>query len=137
MVGIHLKINRFARLMKIVNILLIIMFLGFSYLQLNDPDPVIWILIYGSMAAVCAMAAFRFYFKPFMLILAIGYIIYCIILWPGVSDWLKSPDRSLLFDDIAKMQFPYIEETREFLGLLICLAVLGLYWYRSSKKAVR
>ena len=120
--------------MKIVNILLAIMFLGFASLQLNDPDPAIWILIYGSMAAVCAMAAYKFYFRPLMLILALGYTIYCIILWPGVLDWLNSPDRSLLFDDLAKMQFPYIEESREFLGLLICLAALGLYWYKSSKK---
>ena len=36
--------------MKIVNILLAIMFLAFTYLQFNDPDPVIWILIYGAMA---------------------------------------------------------------------------------------
>ncbi len=122
--------------MKIVNILLAIMFLAFTYLQFNDPDPVIWILIYGAMAAVCGMAAFKFYIRPVMLILAVGYIVNCIILWPGVMDWLSSPDRSLLFDDLAKMQFPYIEETREFLGLLICIAVLGLYWYKSANKTV-
>jgi hypothetical protein len=29
-----------------------------------------------------------------------------------------------LFDDLAKMQFPYVEETREFLGLLISILVL-------------
>ena len=120
--------------MKIVNILLAGMFLAFSYLQFNDPDPVVWILIYGAMAVECMMAAFKFYVRPLLGILVIGYIVYCIILWPGVMDWLNSPDRSLLFDDLVKMQFPYIEETREFLGLLICLSVLGLHWFKSSDK---
>lgn len=119
--------------MKIFNIILAIMFLGFALLQINDPDPAVWILIYGAMTVVCSMAAYNYYVRPLMLVQAIAYIVYSVILWPGVMDWFRSPDRSLLFDDLAKMQFPYIEEAREFLGLLICLSVLGFYWYRSGR----
>ena len=35
--------------MRIVNFILAIMFLLFAFVQINDPDPVIWILIYGAV----------------------------------------------------------------------------------------
>jgi hypothetical protein len=121
--------------MKYLNLLLAVMFLVFASLQLNDPDPITWILIYGTMAVVCVMAAFGFYVR-WLMIAAFGcYGVYAIILFPAVRTWLGSPDRSLLFDEIAKMQFSYIEESREFLGLLICITVLGVCWVRSSKRS--
>jgi Transmembrane family 220, helix len=101
------------------------MFLFFASLQINDPDPIVWILIYGLMAVACVLSAFGIHSTWMMLIQALGYLIYTVLLWPSVVVWLNSPDRSLLFDDFATMQFPYIEETREFLGLIICLVVLG------------
>ncbi len=119
--------------MKVLNILLAIMFFGFALLQINDPDPVIWILIYLTMTVACTMGALNKYNRAIMAVQATVYIIYIIILWPGVVDWMRSPDRSLLFDDLAKMQYPYIEETREVLGLFICLAALGMLWARSIK----
>jgi len=60
------------------------------------------------------------------LALAIGYLIYCAFLFPSILTWLRSDDKAMLLDELAKMQFPYIEESREFLGLVICLVVLGI-----------
>lgn len=119
--------------MKFVHGLLAVMFMGFAYLQLNDPDPVLWILIYGAMSVVCVMAIFEYYNKKLMGVLAVGFIIYCFILWPGVAEWFQQEDKSVLFDDVMKMEYPYIEESREFLGLIICLAVLAFYFFRSSR----
>ena len=109
------------------------MFLVFASLQLNDPDPITWILIYGVMAVVCVMAAFEYYVRWLMIVQFIAYGVYAIILIPSCWTWLKSPDRSLLFDELAKMQYSYIEESREFLGLLICITVVAVCWVRSSK----
>jgi hypothetical protein len=120
--------------MRILNSILALMFMAFAFVQVNDPDPILWILIYGAMAAISVMAIFEYYIAKIMWALAAGYFAYAVLLFPGVVDWLKSDDRSLLFDDIAKMQFPYIEESREFLGLVICLAVLALYLARSYKR---
>ena len=120
--------------MRYVNFLLAVMFLVFASLQLNDPDPITWILIYGTMAVVCVMAAFAYYIRWLMIIQFVCYGVYAIILLPAIRTWLGSPDRSLLFDDLAKMQYSYIEESREFLGLLICITVLALCWVRSSKR---
>ncbi len=119
--------------MKIVSATLAFMFLVFAFLQLNDPDPIIWIAIYLAMVAVCVLSIFNRYYKIAMVVLAAGYITYAIILFPGVQEWLQTDDKSLLFDDIAKMQHLYIEESREFLGLAICMAVLGFYWIKASK----
>jgi Transmembrane family 220, helix len=120
--------------MKILHSILAVLFLIFAGVQINDPDPVLWILIYGAMAAICVMAIFEYYIPKLLMALSLGYLIYLVILFPGFMDWYRSPDRSLLFDDLAKMQYLYIEEAREFLGLAICVAVLGFYLIRSRKK---
>ncbi len=120
--------------MRIVNFLLAIMFLGFAFVQVNDPDPVIWILIYGAMAVVCIMAIFNSYSTKFLVGLLVLYVLYCIVFIPGVLEWLRQDNKAALFDDVAKMQHLYIEEAREFLGLLICVSVLVFFLFRSRKK---
>jgi hypothetical protein len=121
--------------MRIVNFVLAVMFLVFASLQLNDSnDVIIWILIYGIMAVTCVLAAFEIYSSKAIIALLAIFFIYSLTYWSGMMDWFASPDRSLLFDDLAKMQYPYIEAAREFLGLWICIAVLGFYLYRARKR---
>ncbi len=119
--------------MKILNFILALMFLAFAFVQINDPDPVLWILIYGNMAVLCVLAMFGMHFKIWIIVAAALYIVYAAILAPSAYVWFQSPDKALLFDDLAKMQNLYIEETREFLGLVICLAVLTIHSLRSKK----
>jgi hypothetical protein len=121
--------------MKILHGFLAFMFLSFAAVQYNDPDPFLWIFIYLAMVALCVLAIFRKFYPMVMGALAIGFMIYASLLSPGVYDWFMSDDRSLLFDDIAKMQYYYIEEAREFLGLMICLATLVFYVILSRKSA--
>jgi hypothetical protein len=115
--------------MKIASSIFGAMFLAFTVVQFNDPDPLLWIAIYGAMVVISVMAFFNRYSKALMIVLELGYSFYAILLFPSAITWLESTDRSLLFDDIAKMQYPYIEETREFLGLVICLFVLTFYFF--------
>jgi hypothetical protein len=119
--------------MRIVNFLLAVLFLLFAFLQVNDPDPVIWILIYGAMAVFCVMAMFEFYPQMMLIATTAIYILYSLWYAPGTWEWLRSENKAALFDDLAKMQYPYVEEAREFLGLLICIVVLALYIVRSRK----
>lgn len=119
--------------MRITNFVLAIMFLVFAFLQVNDPDPVLWILIYGAMALVCIMAMYHVYYKSLLLVLAAGYSVYCVILFPGVQTWLQQENLSILFDEGMKMQYLYVEESREFLGLMICLIVLIFYFIQSLR----
>jgi hypothetical protein len=122
--------------MRILNFVLAIMFLLFAFVQINDPDPVIWILIYGAMAVLCIMAIFEFYPKKFIIGIMVIYIGYSLVYIPGTLEWLRNDNKDMLFDDLAKMQFPYIEETREFLGLLICIIVLFFHLYRARRSRI-
>ena len=120
--------------MKFLHGFLALMFLAFAALQLNDPDPVLWVLIYGAMVVVCVMAIFNKFNLIVLSILELVYLVYCFFLWPGVSEWLAQDDKSVLFDDVMKMEYPYIEESREFLGLFICLLVLAFYAFLAFRR---
>ena len=120
--------------MRVVNFLLAVVFLVFAFVQINDPDPLTWILIYGAMAVVCVMAIFAYYPMRFMIALLVAYMGYSFFYFDGVSEWLKQENKAALFDDIAKMEHWYIEEAREFLGLMICIAVLVMYIVRARKQ---
>jgi hypothetical protein len=119
---------------KIINFLLAAMFVVFAYLQLNDPDPIVWIPIYGVMAIVCVLAMFRYYPRTILFSLVIFYTLYSFFYIPGVKEWLAQDDKSQLFSNVAKMEHPFIEESREFLGLMINVAVLVVYLIISRKK---
>lgn len=117
--------------MKILNFILALVFLVFAFVQVNDPDPLLWILIYGNMAVLCILAMFRIRFKIWIMVTTGLCLVYAAVFAPGAYEWFLSPDKAMLFDDLAKMQNLYIEETREFLGLVICLVVLAMHLVRS------
>lgn len=119
--------------MRIFSFVLAVMFLVFAFVQVNDPDPIIWILIYGSMAVVCVLAAFNIFPRKFLILLGTVFALYSIYYFPGVEEWIHSNDKSMLLDNVAKMEFSYIEESREFLGLAICVAVIIFYLVKSRK----
>lgn len=122
---------------KLLHSFLALMFLLFAAVQYNDPDPWLWATIYLMMTAFCVQAARGRYYPKAMWLAGAGFLLYAAILAPGMYEWWRSPDRSLLFDDLAKMQYPYIEEAREFLGLFICLCVLsGYLWLSRQRKPV-
>jgi Transmembrane family 220, helix len=113
--------------MKILNLLLAVLFLVFAFLQINDPDPALWILIYGVMAVTCVLAAFGYYYSKILIGILIVYAVYSLTYWSSISRWLKADNKAMLFDDVAKMENLYIEESREFLGLFICILVLIMH----------
>lgn len=120
--------------MKTINFILTLIFLVFAFVQVNDPDPLVWILIYGNMAVLCVLAMFKMRFVYWLVASIVLYSIYAALLTGGAWEWFQSPDRSLLFDDLAKMQHPYIEETREFLGLIISIVVILFHLLANRKK---
>jgi hypothetical protein len=121
--------------MRILNFVLAIMFLLFAFVQVNDPDPALWILIYGAMSVVCILAIFEFFPRKVLFFLLVLYAALSVLYFPGLAEWLQTDDKAALFDDVAKMDHPYIEESREFLGLMICILVLAFYLIRSRRTA--
>jgi hypothetical protein len=85
------------------------------------------------MAILAVLAMFNIYKPVLMWILLIGYAAYSFVYYEGVVEWLSHEDKSVIFDDVAKMEYPFIEYSREFLGLWICNIVLIFYLIISRK----
>jgi hypothetical protein len=90
------------------------------------------------MATLAIMAIFQYYPRKFLLgilVLYLAYGVYTLIYHPGVLEWLQSEHKSDIFDDVKKMENLYIEESREFLGLMICIVVLIFYVSRAFRRS--
>jgi hypothetical protein len=122
--------------MKIFNISFCLLFVFSAALQYNDPDPYVWIPIYLFGALLCWLAFRNKYFPTAYLIGIIIYSVYAIglFIWKdGVFDWITQHNA----EDIAatmKAEKPWIEETREFFGLVILIVVLAINYLYAKKK---
>jgi len=104
----------------------------FAYYQFNDPDPILWVTIYGSVFLVSFFRLINIYYSRRVIwFLMLLLLIYSTVFIPGVLDWLTQPNKEELFGAMYKEK-PYIEESREFFGVLI--AVVGLIIHIRIKK---
>lgn len=98
--------------------------LVFAWLQVNDPDPEIWIPLYALPALLCAWAAFRPLYHWVPGLLATGYLIGALLLWPeqyyGVTGTMAEHHE--------------IELARESLGLIIAAACMLFYYLPRSAR---
>ena len=95
-----------------------LLFLLFAAVQYNDPDPQVWIPIYGAAAIACFMAYAGIRQPLFYVLMAVGYVIAAIYQWPPRFE-------GFLFSEVG-MRSMNIEMAREAGGLAICAAVMGL-----------
>src|ERR1700741_2883265 len=115
---------------KWFNIVWVILFIIFAGLQYNDPDPYIWMPIYLYGSWICFEAAKGKYHPKAYLIGIIVYSVYAIYKVfdaYGVIDWLTKYHAESLVESM-KAEKPWIEETREFGGLMILIIVIGIDW---------
>lgn len=117
--------------MKIFNWVLTILFALFAAVQFNDPDPIVWVIVYSSVAVISGFAAFGKYNKN-VIVTVIGIcIIWMLTLVPGVVDWVNEGMPSITGS--MKAESPYIEYLREFLGLFIVLLALFFHYFQAKK----
>jgi hypothetical protein len=125
--------------MKIFNLIFCILFILFAALQYNDPDPWLWIPIYLYAAVLCWLAFKGKYFPKAYLLGIIGYLGYAVFLFfeeDGVLDWITKHNAANIAGSM-KADKPWIEDTREFLGLLILIVVLTIdYFFAKRKKRI-
>ena len=125
--------------MKAFNILFCLLFVFSAVLQYNDPDPYIWVPIYMYGAVLCWLAFRNKYYPKAYLVGIIIYAVYAIGLffWKnGVLEWATEHNA----EDIAatmKAEKPWIEETREFFGLLLLIIALVINYIYAKRKAHR
>lgn len=120
-------------MMIIINIIFAVAFLWFAYVNLNDSDSWLWVPIYLYAALFCGAAIFGYHF-PIAYLVGIGfYIIYALMLFfkkDGVWDWITKYSMQNIAETMQATK-PWIEQTREFFGLLIAAAALALNYFTS------
>lgn len=112
--------------MKIFNYIFAFLFVLFAALQYNDPDPYLWIPIYLYTAILCWFAARnKFYTAAYIAGIAVYllYAVYKIFDHNGLLDWINEHNAENIAETM-KAEKPWIEESREFFGLIILVAVL-------------
>ena len=96
---------------KIVRCALSTILIVFAALQINDPDPWIWILLYGLVAAFGMLGASNQ--NPLRMSVSILYLLVAYWRFPTEYHGLGSMSESQ----------PEIEQAREALGILIAAAI--------------
>ena len=111
------------------------LFTIFALLQINDPDPYVWIPIYGVVALICFFNAKKKYDRFAHLGILACCIIYGINLFiksDGVASWFNDHNAESLVESM-KATNPWIENTREFGGLLIISIVTSINIFKHKK----
>ena len=123
--------------MKIFNWFFIVTFIIFAALQYNDPDPYIWMPIYLYAAFLC-WRSIRKKFSPAAywtgFVVYGVYALYKVFDENGLLDWMTKHNAQNIAGTM-KAETPWVEETREFFGLIIVIVVLTInYIYLTRQK---
>jgi len=124
--------------MRVFNIFFCIVFILFAAVQYNDPDPYVWMPIYLYTAVLCWLAFRNKYFPgAYLLGIAVytAYAIYKFFDQNGVWDWITKHHEANIASTM-KAEQPWIEETREFFGLVILIVVLLVDFYSKRKMKI-
>jgi|GEM_PF-4868866 len=100
--------------MRVAQILWCPLFLWFAYLQLNDPDAVIWAVAYCALSLNCACAAFHKTSTAASLVLTAALVTWAAVIAMTDSNHFAAVEQGSLLDN---------EVVREVAGL-----TLGSLW---------
>jgi hypothetical protein len=126
--------------MKFFNIFFCIVFILFAAVQYNDPDPYLWIPIYLYPALLSYLKLVQkpiskmAYWAGFLVFGA--YAIYKVFDANGIIDWIKFHNASSIATTM-KAEQPWVEESREFFGLVIILVVMAINYFKEGKNQSR
>jgi hypothetical protein len=126
---------------KIFNIFFTVLFILSALLQYNDPDPYIWVPIYLYGTWICIDGARNRYHPKAYLAGVIVYITYAAYLFfdqTGVLNWWNLHQAENIVQEMEPDK-PWIEETREFGGLILLILVILVNWiyFRNRLKKLK
>lgn len=119
--------------MMIIHIAVSAVFIVMAAIQLNDPDPLLWVCIYLAIAAVPVSRVFG-YRLPWLFWITAGMAIACLMIsFPGFIQFLNVGDFGSIAVEMS-LDRPYIEPAREFLGVMIGITCLCCYreWHLTN-----
>lgn len=101
------------------------MFVLFAAVQINDPDPYIWIPVYLYASVISFLVFKGMYIKWLLLISAIAYLTFSISTFPpSLYNWMMDE----INNTSLSMKTPSMEEARESLGSMICFVFIFTYF---------
>jgi len=125
--------------MKKFNIIFAVVFALFAILQYNDPDPYLWIPIYGYATVICIMNArnkYDFFTHAAAIVFCLGFSLKLLFVRDGVMDWYSKYNAENLVQTM-KATKPWIENAREFGGLLIIMIVVTINIFLHKKAGAK
>lgn len=118
-----MKKIKLTRSRIIINYVLFIVFSMFAFVQLNDPDPIHWVTLYGIVALVSLVSNFRKVPKTVIYFLSLVLLVYAGFHFNYFMDYLQIEDKNEIFGKMV-YEKPYLEGSREFLGLIMAAGAL-------------
>lgn len=119
---------------RLVKIILAAIFFLFAAVQLNDPDGAIWFFVYGIVGLISLLGVFKEYNRGMLLAMMILYFGGFLYLLPNVVEWLTEHQLGELVESM-KVEKPFIEKSREALGLFISFLAIWYHYYESKLKS--
>lgn len=117
----------FSKPIRYTALFLAFIFIVFGIFQYNDPDPLIWMPIYGIAALISIGIVINRINITVLIVAMILYFIGAVYMWPSSYE-------GITLDMGYKIE---IEEVRESLGLFICGLAMAFYtfvYYRRNKR---
>lgn len=108
---------------QVINGVFFVAFTLFAILQINDPDPIIWVTLYAGVAIISLIGNFRTVPRKFIYALFFGYLIFAAYHFLYFIDFLQIDNKEELFGEMV-YEKPYLEGTREFFGLVLAAFAL-------------
>jgi hypothetical protein len=94
----------------------------FTYWQLNDPDPVLWVPVYAT-AVYTSIQAMREKTNPELLL-----VLFCLSFFAGLQLWMEMTAWEGFLTDGLSMKTHNQELAREAVGLWIASGSLALFY---------
>ena len=116
---------------KIKNLFLFVLFVLFAVLQLNDIDGELWFSIYFIVSLLCLYNTFKAIPKSILILSIIALMTYSAFHFSLFIDYLNTENKVEIFGEMVYDK-PYLEGTREFVGLL--LAAFGIMYQIKIRK---
>lgn len=116
------------RAWTIANGVMLLAFLFSVIVQVNDPDPLPWMTIYGAAAFLCGLAMARRVHWWSAAVVAVVAIIWAATLVPGVLGKVPFTEMFGAFE----MKNEGVEESREMYGLVLIAVWMGVVALRTA-----
>lgn len=104
-------------------------------MQVNDPDPQLWIAMYASLALANAAAAMGFAHRGVLWVIGVLALGWSLSLMPGVVELFTDHPAGHLLTGMSPDR-PYVEEAREALGLAIGVLSIAYVLWLASRSSV-